>query len=452
MSENFKNYDRDQLILFPPSLGDWIPRDDFSWFVVDAISKLDLSTFFKSYKPGIGRKAYPPEVLLATLVYAYSRGIQSSRKIEDCCLSDLKVRFVSANLLPDHSTIARFRSNHEREIASIFRQTLILAAEAGMKRLGTISLDGTKMKANASLASNKTVDSLKKEVERIMKEAVSIDKAEDKLFGKNKRGDELPDDMVDPHSRLSRIESCIERLESKEQKAKQEQAEKIKKRKEEEFSTGKKKRGRKPKDPEEVVDKECKASVTDPESRIMKTRTGYVQGYNAQAVVSEDQLIIAAEVTQEENDILQLKPMLKKTLENIQHIDTFEKIKSVLGDAGYWNEDQIAYFKNRLEFFIATKKDWKQRKDLCLKDAPRGRMPLNMTKKEKMERKLLTKKGKEKYKQRSWMSEGVFGQIKNVLGIDSFFRRGVEACQSEWKLICSAHNLLKIHKFTIATR
>lgn len=451
MSDGFKNYDRDQLMLFPPNLGDWIPRNDFSWYVVDVISQLNMETFFTSYRPGTGRKAYPPEVLLATLVYAYSRGIQSSRKIEELCLSDLRVRFVSANLLPDHSTICRFRNQHETEISSIFKQTLFLAAEAGMKRLGTISLDGTKMKGNASLGSNKTLESLKKEVDRIMKEAAETDKSENELYGKDKRGDELPDDMIDPNSRLRRIESCIERLASKEKTAKQEQADLIRKRKEEEASTGKKKRGRKPKLPEEVVDKECKANTTDPESRIMKTRTGYIQGYNAQAVVSEDQLIIAAEITQDENDIQQLRPMIEKAFENTESIEAFEKIESLLGDTGYWNEEQIAHFKGTLELYIATKKDRMQREEIRTISSPRGRTPQNFTEKEKMERKLLTKKGKEKYKQRGWMSEGVFGQIKHALGIDSFFRRGIRACQSEWKLICSAHNLLKIHKITMRT-
>jgi transposase len=445
MSTGFKPYDRNQLTLFPPVLEDWIPANDFCRFLVEALESLDLSDFNKDYKPGTGRKAYPPEILLGTLLYAYSLGMRSSRKIETACLSDVRFRYVSAGMMPDHSTLSRFRSKHEDQIVDFFSKTVRLAHEMGMKKMGTIAIDGTKIKANASLASNKTKDGLKEELKAIVEEASQQDEKENGQHGTH-RGDELPDDLVDPKTRRGRIEECIHRLEKKEEAAKEAQAKKIKEREDDEENQGKKKRGRKPKQPDEVVNKDAKANVTDPESRIMKSSKGFVQGYNAQASVTEDQLIVAAELTQEENDMKQLVPMIEASQKNTDFVE--EAVKNVLADTGYYNEEEI----NRLpeqspELYLATKKDREQRADCVSDQSPKGRKPSDMTAKEQMDRKLLTKKGKTMYSQRGWMVEGTFGQMKHDLGFDRFMRRGKSACASEWKLMCSVHNLLKIFRF-----
>lgn len=221
------------------------------------------------------------------------------------------------------------------------------------------------------------------------------------------------------------------------------QEEKINIREAEEAATGKKKRGCKPKEPQRTPDKEAKANAADPDSRIMKTRTGYIQGYNAQAVVTEEQIIIAAELTQEENDVKQLHPMIEKANENLKAVSPKQKVKTMAADAGYFSESNISK-KTGTELFIATTKDWKQRKTIKEQASPRGRIPKAMTPGERMERKLLTKRGKAIYRKRGQTAEPVFGQIKEIRKSDRFMRRGEDACGSEWKLLCTTHNLLKL--------
>ena len=228
--------------------------------------------------------------------------------------------------------------------------------------------------------------------------------------------------------------------------AKQAQEEKIAQRAKEEEESGEKKRGRKPLDPEEAVDKEAKANITDPESRIMKTRKGYVQGYNAQAVVTKEQVIVAAEVTQEENDVNQLRPMMKEMGKTLKAVGVKEKVKTKLADAGYgMKEEALKWALNQKTLFlICTQKDWKQRQAARLGPLPRGPIPRGLTVKERMERRLLTSRGRRLYKLRSQTVEPVFGQIKEGQGFQSFSRRGKKAAQSEWKFQAASHNLLKL--------
>lgn len=236
-------------------------------------------------------------------------------------------------------------------------------------------------------------------------------------------------------------------MEREEAEAIEKQQEKIDIRLKEESEQGRKKRGRKPKSAEELKKKDAKANITDPGSRIMKTRRGYVQGYNAQAAVTEEQIIVAAEITQEENDVNQLHPMFNKVKDNIRSVGIEDTLKSGLVDAGYLSEGNLEKeLPDGLELFAATKKDWKQRKELREQESPRGRIRKGLTKRELMERKLLTKRGKQQYSKRGQMIESVFGQIKDSRGIIRFLRRGLEACASEWKLICATHNLLKLFR------
>jgi len=236
-------------------------------------------------------------------------------------------------------------------------------------KVGTVALDGTKIEANASLSSNRTKEHIKKEVAKMLSEAEAIDNEEDDKYGKGNRGDELPEDLRNFKSRLERLEACKKRLEAEDVNARQKQQEKIEKRQAEEDASGKKKRGRKPKKPEEIELNEKKANITDPDSRIMKTRKGYVQGYNGQAVVTEGQVIIAAELTQDENDIHQLHPMLKEAKENLKAVNVEGKIENVLADAGYCSDDNLeAETEDGLTLYVATKKDHKQRQEL--KESP----------------------------------------------------------------------------------
>jgi len=378
-------------------------------------------------------------MMVKILVYGYSVGVTSSRKLARGLENDVSLRYLSANSRPDFRTISDFRKNHLPALSGLFDEVLRLCKEAGLVKMGRVALDGTKVKGNASLSANRKKDWITAEVARILAEAEAVDAAEDELYGKDKRGDELPEGLRNPKDRLRRLKEAQARLEERERKAKEEQEEKIARREEEEKASGQKKRGRKPKDPEEVSQREAKANVTDPDSRIMKTRTGWKQGYNGQAMADcESQVIVACDVTQEENDVRQLEPMLAKCEEQAGR-----RPEELLADAGYWSEDNAKLQTDETEFFIATTKDWKQRKALRDAGAPRGRIPKDATVKDRMERKLLTKRGREAYRQRGSTIEPVFGQM-GTRGLREFLLRGVENVQTEWSLWCSTHNLLKL--------
>ena len=314
-----------------------------------------------------------------------------------------------------------------------------------MVKLGNVSLDGTKIKANASLAANRKLKHLEQEIDKMLSEATAKDAEEDKAFGTDKRGDEMPEDLRDRNSRISRLKACKERLEQQKAEAQKAQRDKIDKRKAKEESTGKKPRGRKPKSPEDAENKDAKANVTDPDSRIMKTRKGFVQGLNAQAATTENQIIVAEDVTQEENDKQQLHPMLEQTETNRKAVGIKEETGVALADAGYCSEEN---FTKRpagdVELLVAVQKDYKQRKAMQELPPPEEPIPDGLSATESMEQKLLTERGRKLYKLRGQTVEPVFGQIKDARGIDKFMRRGFEACRSEWSLICATHNLLKL--------
>jgi transposase len=446
MGYNFLPCERDQLYLMPPALQDWLPEGDLAWFILDAVTQMKLAAIERTYRAdGWGQAAYEPAMMVALLLYAYCLGERSSRRIERLCERDLAFRVITANQGPDHTTMARFRQTHETELAKLFTQVLRLCAEAGVVKVGVVALDGTKIQASAALASNRTADTIAAEVSRMLTEAQATDEAEDRRYGPEPRGDELPEALRDRRSRLARLQACQERLTQEAATATVQQQDKIEARQAEEAVTGQKKRGRKPKAPEAAADATAKANVTDPDSRIMKTQAGYVQGYNAQAVVTEGQIIVAAEVTQEANDIKQLHPMLEQAQANLQAIAHPQAITTALADAGYCSEANLTEADPAgPELLIAPNKDWKQRKVLREQPGPRGRIPKRLSQRERMERTLLTKRGRRLYKKRGQTVEPVFGQIKSARGCDGFMRRGKAACDSEWKLLCATHNLLKL--------
>jgi len=451
MSRGYIAGNREQMLLLPPSVDKWIPKDHVVRFVWDCVCQMDLWAFHCSY--GIeGRPPYDPSMMLAVLIYAYSQGIRSSRKIAKACAEQLPFRWLTGNMVPDHCAIARFRSRHEEAIHKVFVEVLRLCGEAGLVNLGRIFLDGTKLKGNASLEANRRLAQLKKEVAEMLEEAEQVDREEDKQFGPEGSGDVLPKELQSPQDRLQRLQAAKERLEKQAEAERKEQEEKIRAREAEEASSGKKKGGRKPKAPEEAVDHDRKANVTDPDSRIMKTRREYIQGYNGQAVVTQDQIIICAAVTQDENDLHQLEPMIEETKRTVEEAQIQEPMGALAADTGYWRDDLDvqAIEKEGPELVIATKKDHKQRKACEEQGAPKGRIPRNATARDRMERKLMTKKGRETYKLRGQSVEPIFGQIKRNFGFLGFMRRGLRAVQSEWALICACFNLTKLLKATIA--
>ena len=446
MGYTFRRLDREQQYLMPPSMRDWLPAGDLVWFLLEAVAQMELDEFYRMYRAdGWGNAAYEPSMMVSLLLYAYCVGERSSRRIERLCERDIAFRLITGNQAPDHSTIARFRQGYEEALAALFTQVLRLCAEAGLVKAGVVALDGTKIKANAALAANRTYAWLEEEVRRMLSEAEAKDAEEDELYGPGRRGDELPEELKDPGKRLARLREAKERLEREAAAEAAQQAEKIEKRVEEEEKTGRKKRGRKPKERDDTPQAEAKANVTDPESRIMKTRTGYVQGYNAQVVVTKDQLILAADVTQEENDVRQLHPMLEQAQEELASVSVEEPIGVLLADAGYWSEANIQEADPEgPELLIATTKGWRQRKALREKGPPRGRIPEDLSLSERMERELRTKRGWGLYSQRGWIVEPVFGQAKDGRRCERFMRRGHIAARSEWRLMAATHNLLKL--------
>ena len=384
-------------------------------------------------------------MMVALLIYAYCTGERSSRQIEKHCQSDVAYKVIAANQSPDHSTISRFRKDNQLHLKLLFLEILRLCRETGLVKLGNVSLDGTKIKANASLAANRTLEHLEQEIEKMLSEASAKDAQEDKAFGAGKRGDEMPEDLRDRNSRINRLKACKKRLDQERAQAVQAQQDKIEEREAKEEGTGKKSRGRKPKSPEEAKNKEAKANVTDPDSRIMKTQKGYVQGLNAQAVVTQQQVIIAEDVTQQENDKKQLHPMLEQAESNRQAVGIEEKIIVGLADCGYGSEENFTKTAaGDIELLVATQKDHKQRKAMKEQPPPDESIPEGLSPTELMERKLLTERGRQLYKLRGQTVEPVFGQIKDVRGFDRFMQRGVEACRGEWSLVCATHNLLKL--------
>ena len=449
MAYNLIECKREQIYLMPVSLQEWLPEGHLAWFVLDAVEAIELSKFYLKYRAdGCGRAAYDPQMMVSLLLYAYCLGVRSSRQIERGCEVDVAFRVIAGNLKPDYSTVCRFRSENEEELGMLFTEVLRLCAEAGLVKAGVVALDGTKIKANASLSANRTQEHIEEEVRKMLAEAREKDEEEDRLFGRESRGDEIPEELKDRRSRLARLKECRERLAREKEEKVQAQVERIEKREVEEGVTGHKKRGRKPKEAAEVLKEagKAKANVTEPDSRIMKTREGYLQGYNAQAVVDKGQVILAADVTQEPNDVHQLHPMTEEAQRELEAAGIKEEIKSELADAGYWSEGNITNSSPTApEYLIATTKDWKQRKAMREQGAPRGRIPEHLSPRDRMERKLLTKRGRSLYKLRGQTVEPVFGQIKSR-GCDSFMRRGLEAVRNEWRLICATHNLLKLFR------
>ena len=445
---------RDQLFLLPPALQDWLPPDDLAYFLLDAVDQFDLTAFYAAYRAdGVGQAAFQPHMMVALLLYAYCLGVRSSRQIERLCQRDVAFRVVAGNLCPDHATIARFRQRHTEALKGLFTDILRLCKEAGLVKVGLVALDGTKMAADAALEANRTYESIRAEVGSMLEQAESEDAEADRLYGPGHRGDELPDAMRDRHGRLERLKGCRERLEGEAAAAAADHARRLQERAAKEAETGQKLRGRKPKPVSEAPEAEAKANVTDPDSRIMKTRRGYIQGYNAQAVATADQIIVAADVTADENDVDQLHPMLAAAANELQAAGIEETVKAALVDAGYCSEENLERADPEgPELFVATRKDWKQRERLRQAPPPRGRIPGHLSRRERMDRKLLTKRGRRLYRQRGQIIEPVFGQTKTCRGIDRFQRRGLANCQSEWKVICGAHNLLKLWRSGKARR
>ncbi len=442
MNYNFRSYNPNQLYLLPPSLDDWLPQDHLARFISETVDQMDLSTLIMAYRAnGQGNAAYHPAMMVKVLLYAYCVGIPSSRKIEQALINDVAFRWLGVGNFPDFRTISEFRRKHLKALQGLFPQILLLCKTSGLVKAGVIALDGTKIKANASLSRNRTYEQLSKEetwikekVDALLKQAEKTDQKEDRLYG-DKRGDELPEELNSAQKRLAKIREVKEYLEEKARKQAAAKAEKIK-----ESQTGRKKPGRKPKDPDYTV--KDKVNVTDPESRIQKTSKGYVQGYNAQAVATEDQVIVACDVVNEANDFHQFQPMVEQAEQNLSEVDV--SVKTVLADAGYCSNDNLEYLesKDEIEGLVSTRKEREMRKT----EPASGNTRRRSDRYKYMDRKLKKPVNRFIYGFRKWIIEPVFGQMKHCRGLTSFLLRGLEKVQGEFSLWCITHNILKLYR------
>ena len=432
MAQTFHPYDPDQGLLLPPSLRDWLPEDHPAHFISDTVDELDLGAFLRKYEAredGRGQLAYHPRLMLKVLLYAYSIGLFSSRRIAQALEEQVALRYLAAGNFPSHRTIARFRLEHLQEFQNLFVEVVRIAQASGMVKLGTLAVDGTKVKANASKHKAMSYARMKAEEQKLREEIKKItdlarrtDEAEDAEFGPDFRGNELPEELRRRKDRLATIRAAKKRLE--EAQAAEDEA------------TGRGTNAHGPKLKREIgVPKdEAQSNFTDPQSRIMKVSTGaFEQSYNAQiAVDSGEQIIVAVDVTSCAADNGELLKMEAAAATNLgQHA------KALLADAGYKSEANFLELEQRGVRAYVSLGRGEAVPDRVARDKPATR---------RMARKLQTKRGRQRYRQRKAVVEPVFGWIKHVLGFRSFLLRGLSKVQGEWALVCMAMNLKRMGK------
>ena len=439
MSQNFIACDREQAWLLPPSLREWLPGEHLAWFVLDAVEQMDLAAFVAAYRAdGHGRPAHDPAMMVALVLYAYAKGVRSAREIERRCVEDVAYRVIAANLAPDHSTISRFLVRHQDPLGGLFGQVLELCARAGLVRAGTIALDSTKINADASGLANRTYEQIARE---ILAEAAAVDAAENELYG-DRRGDELPAELADPTTRKARLRAAKAELEAEWEAARQQRQAMLDRRAEHEAQTGRKAKGRPPAARDMSGDPPGRVNITDRDSRPVKTPRGFIQGYNAHAVATVDQIIIAADVTTATADRGHLGPMITAARQQLAAIGIQDAPSVVLADAGYWAGGQIQELMGD-GVTVLVPPDGHSRTE----PNPRRRGGLY----DYMRRVLAGDDGRDLYRQRMTIIEPIFADTKFNRRADRFRRRGHSACQAEWRLITATHNLLKLFRATPAT-
>src|ERR1700737_1934763 len=433
MSKSYRPYHPEQDLLLPPSLREWLPENHLVYFVSDVVDNLNLTALDAVYgDEQRGQPPYDPRMMTKVLVYGYCVGVFSSRRIERRLAEDVGFRVLAAGNSPNFRTIADFRKLHLATLAGLFEEVLKIALEAGALQLGRLSLDGTKLKANASKHKamsygrmKEKQQQLKEEVKQLLEQAEAADQDEDRQYG-GQRGDELPEELRRRETRLAQIKQAKKVVE---QRARDQAAEEGK-------SAAEAKRA-KPDDKDQY-------NFTDPESRIMKGADGFVQGYNAQAAAEPTLLLIVGQsVTEAANDKKQLLPMV----ELIEQLSG-QRPEAILADNGYCSEENLDSLESaeeperQIEGFIAT---GKQKHGEHRLPAKRGPLPKGATRVERMKRKLQTKVGKAVYAARKCVVEPVFGQIKQARGFRQFLLRGKKKVKGEWALLCLTHNILRLH-------
>ncbi len=452
MTSVFKSYDRDTDYLLPPSITDWLPKNHLAYFVVDIVEKLDLSEIKQRYSLG-GAKAYAPEILIGLLFYGYMTGVFSSRKIEAATRESLAFRYIAANQHPDHDTIADFRNRFLPQLEKIFLQILVIAGEMGIRKVGSISLDGTKVKANASKHkalswgyANKLEEQLKAEIRDLLREAERVNQTDNEDKGVN-----IPEEITRRENRLKAIDEAKKKIAARAQeryaREKEEYDLKVKKR-EEIKNSGQSPKGKSPAAPSaEPLDKD-QVNLTDEESRIMKVSDGgFEQSYNAQAGVDIDSLlIVAAHVSINTNDKKEIIP----AIEELQKLpESVAVVKDLLADTGYHSAANIeACLAEGINPLIAEKRE-KHHPSPAERFGEPEPLGENATTAERASHRLKTQEGKKLYAKRKSTVEPVFGIIKQVMGFRQFMLRGFEKAKGEWKLMATAWNIKRLHQIAV---
>src|SRR3954465_15874379 len=464
MGQRFIACDREQSFLLPPDVREWLPSRHLAWFVIDAFAEMNLDAFYAAYRvDGRRRPAYDPAMMVAVLLYAYARGIRSSRVIERACDEDVAFRVLAAQERPDHATIARFVERHQDAIAGLFGEVLTLCARSGLAKVGVIAVDGTKVNANASRDENLDYEQLARE---IVEEAQAVDAAEDELYGEA-RGDELPPESSTRAGRRGWLREAKQRLEAQRAanpqpvpRSRPKRLKEAKRRLEEELlsevranrayeayrARGRMKNGRRfgrPPDPyQPPAAPDGRINLTGPDSRVVKGLRGFLQGYNAQAVTNEHQVVLAAEIETVGADFGHLEPMLDAAHRELAGAGVAETPEVLLADAGYWHGGQMERIVDRgIQVLIPP--DTSRRRP-TRRNWDGGHYDF-------MRRVLATERGGALYRKRQPMIEPAFAQMKFNRGLDRFRRRGRGAVRTEWRLITATHNLLKLHRHALAT-
>lgn len=450
MGERFKTIDRDTEYLFPPSVQEWLPEGHLARFVVEVVEGLNLEALNLSYR-GSGSEAFPPSMMVALLFYGYSTGVFSSRKLERATYDSVAFRYIAANTHPDHDTIATFRKRFMKELTPVFARILEMGHVMGLLKMGTVSLDGTKVKASASKHkalsyghAKRLEAQLKEEVSKLLRLAEQADQNE------KPDGMDIPEELARRETRLKAIAKAKAEIESraKERYDRDQSAQNIARQELKEKETGKKPGGRGPKPPESGPKERDQVNLTDKESRIMPASgKSFVQAYNAQAAVdTESLLVVTSHVSQKANDLKELKPTLEKLAKLPECLGA---TKSLLADAGYFSKaNVIECAKRKITPYIPSGRDGHNK---SLEERFKLPPPLPDTTDPVtiMTHRLKTTEGKKLYAKRKSTVEPVFGIIKHVLGFRQFLLRGLENVEKEWSLVCMAWNIKRMHALRV---
>jgi transposase len=477
-----KGVGKEQRFLLPIDVMEWLPDQDVVYVILQILDLLDFSTFLSKHRSdGVGSAFYNPRSMLGILIYAMIRGEQSSRKIEISCRYDIGYRIVAQGLKPDHTTIFRFKQKNAQEIKGVFKQLARIIIESKITRIGILAIDGTKIGANASLSANRLVKHIEAELNRIFDESLQLDEQET-IDGTTPvlTDYNLPEHLATNERRKEVLQKALEKLNERQEIEAEKQKALIRDREKEEEETGQKKRGRKPSEPQTVSSPDAKVNPTDPTSQIMSTSHGFIQGFNGQIVVTEDQFIIAAELTDDQNDKNQLQPMMEKVNELLESVQTDEYPEAVLADSGYCSmQNMLSETPDGPRLYLATSKErkfqeagpdeaFRIRLDEICRPAPGNCSPtipelasigtwvwhfyLDREKPATpeevcwgtMDARVRSDPGRELYRKRKIMVEPVFGNIKHNMRLIRFSLKGKDKCEGEFALAAMCHNIVKI--------